>query len=218
MKLIDIIQVLENEGHRISYRVRADGGLIIKSIDGKKYKSLTEGNRTARSMVVGGELSMARASQLSFNVNKYIKLKKGEHKAKGSIDEELNRELKKVQRLWRTNEIKGQGRISKKKLRYYIRTEGKGKALEYLMSRERYARGIANEANIEFLCQRLYRLAQGRNADYFPEIDSLVEEIRSMKDSFLERWIEPCNNIAYNKALTIEEKIRQIREIIGRPE
>ena len=59
MKLLDIVQILESEGHRISYRVRSDGGIIIKSIDGKKYKSLTEGNRTARSMVVGGTFNGA---------------------------------------------------------------------------------------------------------------------------------------------------------------
>ena len=161
---------------------------------------------------------MARASQVKFNVKKYIKLKEGEHKAKGGIDETIERKLKQVQRIWRKNEVVGQGRISKKKLRYYIRTEGKEKAMQYLESRERYARGIANEANVEFLCQRLYRLAQGRNSKYFAEIDSLVEDIRSMKDEFLEKWIEPCNNIAYDKSLTIEEKVRRIREIIGKSE
>ena len=56
----------------------------------------------------------------------------------------------------------------------------------------------------------------GKICDYFAEIDSLVEDIRSMKDEFLEKWIEPCNNVAYDKSLTIEEKIRRIREIIGK--
>ena len=73
MKLIDIVETLQSEGHRVKYRIRTDGGLIITSIDGKKFSSLTEGNRTARSMVVGGELSFARSEQVHFNVRRYIK-------------------------------------------------------------------------------------------------------------------------------------------------
>ena len=218
MTLIDIVETLISEGHKIEYRHRTDGSIIIKSIDGKKYTSLTEGNRTARSMVQGGELSFARASQVKFNVNKYIKLKEGEHKARGQIEESLDKQLKKVQKLWRENKITGQGKISKKKLRYYIRTEGKKKAMEYLLGRERYARGIANEANVMFLCQRLERLGLGNGRKYMREIDSLIDDIMAMRDSFREEWIEPCNQIAYDKTLSVEDKIARIRQIIGKPE
>ena len=98
MKLIDMVEELVSQGHKIKFRYRTDGGIIITSIDGKKFTSLTEGNKTARSMVEGGELSMARAEQVKFNVNKYIKLKKGEHKAKGKIEDVLDKQLKQTQK------------------------------------------------------------------------------------------------------------------------
>ena len=218
MTLINIVETLQSEGHKITFRYRTDGSIIIKSIDGKKFRSLTEGNKTARSMVQGGELSVARATQVKYNVEKYIKLKSGEHKAKGDIEEALESELKKVQRLWRKNKITGQGHISKKKLRYYIKTEGNKKAMEYLLGRERYARGIANEANVMFLCQRLQRLTLGKGKKYAHQIDVLIDDIMSMRDSFREEWIEPCNQIAYDKTLSVEDKIAKIREIIGKPE
>ena len=75
MKLIDMVEELVSQGHKITFRHRTDGGIIITSIDGKKFTSLTEGNKTARSMVEGGELSLAKAEQVKFNVNKYIKLR-----------------------------------------------------------------------------------------------------------------------------------------------
>lgn len=215
MKLIDIVEELVSEGHKIKYRHRSDGGIIITSIDGKNYHSLTEGNRTARSMVVGGELSEARMNQVKFNVKKYIKLDKGQHKAKGQIDEALNKQLKKVQKIWRERGIKG-GKISKKKLRWYIKKEGSKKAMEYLTGRERYALGYANEENVNYLIQRLKRLEIPQsNQKYFRQIEALIDDITRIKNEFREEWIEPINQIIYNKATKIEDKIARIREIIG---
>lgn len=216
MKMIDIVETLVSEGHQVKYRHRTDGGIIITSIDGKKFGSLTEGNKTARSMVVGGELSFARAEQVSYNVKKYIKLKEGEHKAKGQIDETLNKTLKRVQARWRTLNVKGQGRISKKKLRWYIKTEGKKKAMEYLLGRERYALGYANESNVNYLIQRIRRLeVNPANKKFFRQIEALIEDIEKIKDKFKEEWIEPVNAIVYRSDFPLEDKIKKIREIIG---
>ena len=216
MKMIDIVETLVSEGHKVTYRHRSDGGLIITSIDGKKFGSLTEGNKTARSMVVGGELSFARAEQVSYNVKKYIKLKEGEHKAKGQIDEALNKTLKRVQRRWKLLDVKGQGKISKKKLRWYIKTEGEKKAMEYLLGRERYALGYANESNVNYLIQRIRRLeVNPANKKYFRQIEALIEDIEKIKDKFKEEWIEPVNAIVYRSDFPVEDKIKKIREIIG---
>lgn len=228
MRLINIIQTLQSEGHKITYRVRSDGGLIIKSIDGKKFSSLTEGNRLARSMVVGGELSASQFVQTRYNVENYIKLKKDERKAKGSIDEALNQKLKQVQRIWRKNKVIGQGHISKKKLRWYIKTEGVEGAMDYLEGRIRYGMGYANEENIYFLLKRIKKLhkvdERGGNPKYTDKIDKLINDIESMKDIFREEWIEPIHKIlgtsegkVIHKA-EIEQIIKEIRIIIGKPE
>lgn len=211
MKLIDIVETLQAEGHRVKFRVRTDGGLIITSIDGKKFSSLTEGNKTARSMVVGGELSFARAEQVHYNVKKYIKLKEGEKKAKGSIDEELNQKLKQVQKIWRINKI--EGKVSKKRLRWYIKHEGRERAKMYLEGRERYALGYANEANVLLLIERIRRWEFGHER-LFRQIEALCDDIRSIINTFKEEWIEPCYQICYRKGMKIEDKIKAIREII----
>lgn len=223
MKLIDIVEELVSEGHKIKFRHRSDGGIIITSIDGKKFTSLTEGNRTARSMVIGGELSFARAEQVKYNVQKYIKLKPYEHKAKGKVDEALDKELKKVQSLWRKNKIQG-SKISKKRLRQYIKLVGKKGAMEYLQGREKYARGIAYDMNVDYIIQRLERMSvEPRYRKYMREIEALIEDIKQLKmsGSFREEWIELIYKVlgtSEGKSITTEmipQVIRDIRTIIG---
>ena len=229
MKLIDMVEELVSQGHKITFRHRTDGGIIITSIDGKKFSSLTEGNKTARSMVVGGELSMARAEQVKFNVNKYIKLKKGEHKAKGKIEDVLDKQLKQTQKVWRENNIQA-GKISKKKLRWYIKNKGRDRAMEYLESRERYAKGIAVDENVKFLIERTKRLYNVDNRSekpkYTREIDALVEDMEQlrMQYQFKEAWIEPIyKELGVSEGVNLTQEdipqiIRNIRSIINMPE
>lgn len=225
MKLIDIVEELVSEGHKITYRHRTDGGLIITSIDGKKFRSLTEGNRTARTMVVGGELSEARMTQTSFNVRKYIKLPESEKK---SIDDMLKRQLRKTQRAWRENDVSRKaGRITTKKLRYYVRFEGKERAFQYLQGRERYAQGYANDENVRILIERMNRLYYADNVEQKPlytrDIDALIEDMEQLKmeHKFKESWIEPINQIiGVSEGKPIFQKdipqiIRDIRKIIN---
>ena len=222
MKMIDIVETLVSEGHKVTYRNRTDGGLIITSIDGKKFSSLTEGNKTARSMVVGGELSFARAEQVAYNVKKYIKLDTPDNlqkkKAKGSIDQELNKQLRKVQRDWRKYDIQA-GRVTKKRLRYYVRTEGVQRGFEYLQGRQRYAEGYANYKNITYVKDYIARLyVADIKKKYTRIIEALIEDIENMKETFKEEWVYPIYQIVYKNEISIPEKIRQIRDLIGKPD
>lgn len=230
MKMIDIVETLVSEGHKVKYRHRTDGGLIITSIDGKKFTSLTEGNRTARSMVVGGELSFARAEQVAYNVKKYIKLNTKENqqtkKATGKIEDRLNTQLKKVQRLWQKNEVQA-GKISKKRLRFYIRSRGREGAMEYLEGRERYAKGIANNENIDILMERIKRMANNKRYSKHARIlEALYSDMENLQyaNEFKEEWIPNIYGIlgtSEGKNITsdmIPSIVRQIRDIIGKPD
>ena len=221
MKMIDIVETLVSEGHKVSYRHRTDGGIIVTSIDGKKFGSLTEGNKTARSMVVGGELSFARAEQTAYNVKKYIKLNTPDNfqkkKAKGSIDQALNKQLRKVQREWRKYDIQA-GKVTKKRLRYYIKTEGKQRGLEYLQNRQRYAEGYANYDNFLYICKFVERLYEEDYQElYTTEITNLINDMKALSEVFREEWIQKIHDIVYDNTLSVEEKIRQVREVIGKP-
>ena len=222
-KMIDIVEELVSQGHKITWRVRTDGGIIVKSIDGQVFHDLTSGNKVARSMVVGGELPMSQITQRQFNVNKYIKLKEGEVKSRGDIDKELEKKLRRVQRIRRKYGRVEEGKISKKKLRWYVKEYGKERAKEYLESRERYYMGYANKDNVEFLAQAIERMGL-EQPKYKNEADSLAAWIRAKADTFREDWIAPCYDVisgspshttAYNH-LTVEEKVKKINEIIGR--
>lgn len=214
MKMIQIVETLISQGHKVTFRIRSDGGIIIKTIDGKKY-SITDGNKTARKMVIGGELSEARLKQTTHNVEKFIKLKEGQKKAKGSIDEILNKTLKRVQRVWRKNKIKGEGELTKKNLRWYIKTYGKKRALEYLENRERYAQGYAYKENVDYLVERIKRLKKELplRSPLKSVIDDLCQKISIHWKEFKEIWINPIYEVCYEK-VSVEERIRKIKAIL----
>ena len=222
-RMIDIVHELESAGHRVQYRVRSDGGIIVKSLDGQVFHDLTSGNKVARSMVVGGELPMAQLQQRQFNINKYIKLKEGETKKVGDIDSEMLKKLRRVQRIRRKYGRLNEGKISKKKLRWYVKEYGEERAWEYLETRERYYQGYAYRENVEFLAQAVERMGMEEPSKR-GEVDALARYIREHADTFREDWIAPCYDVisgspshttAYRN-LPVEEKIKKINEIIGR--
>ena len=62
MTLRQIATQLQKAGHQITYRTRSDGGILITSIDGQRFKGAS-GNILARKMT-GQELSSSRGMQL----------------------------------------------------------------------------------------------------------------------------------------------------------
>ena len=61
MSVRELVKALRKEGHKVTYRKRKDGGILIKSIDGQKFKG-AKGNLLARQML-GINLSEKRALQ-----------------------------------------------------------------------------------------------------------------------------------------------------------
>ena len=121
MNVAQMIKELEKMGFKVDARRRTDGGWIITKINGMSFSGAS-GNQYARK-VLGVQLSQAKIEQVHFNVSKYIK---GAKKAKEKLDEELVKELKKVQRIWRKNKVGA--RITKKKLRWHLKEGGRAEA------------------------------------------------------------------------------------------
>ena len=183
-------------GYDVSARKRSDGGYIITEINGEKYTG-AHGNTRART-IVGASISEARATQLSFNVEKYIK---GQKKVTDSLDDEMIKELRKTQRAW--NKARKQsgvdfGRVTKRKLRYKVKTEGRSGALVYLKRMRRHAEGIAYPENVMHLLSRMKRararIYQGNISDW----EDLITKIDSITENFLEKWIAPIYEIIYD--------------------
>lgn len=201
MTIKQIITQLTESGHNITFRIRSDGGIIVKSINGRKT-GITEGNRIVREMIgEEGALSEARRVQTSFNVEKKIK--------KESLSKSIKSTIRKVQ-----TQIKKQGNkgtIKTKQVRYHIKKDGEEEAMRYLKGRERYFKGYAYKVNVEALADRLERLAlETDKAEEKAEVQELVSKIRSMSEEFKEADIEPIYQIAYKKK-SVKQRIQEIK-------
>ena len=207
MTLIEIVERLQKEGNIVSYRVRSDGGILITSINGKKYSG-AEGNTMARTMV-GATLSEARSIQL-----KSIKPKKGQSpksRKLPTVEEELKKYLHKVQRVWRKNVDKSKGRITLKKLRWNIEHLGIAAAKEKLEQAMRYAQGLAYSKNIEALLGYINELQSKLSLSTdIKALETLKEEIILNSNRIKEEWISSIYDILYDI-----NHGREIRDVVN---
>lgn len=182
MSVKESIEELRRLGYKVEARKRSDGGYIITSINGLKFSGAT-GNTYARSLL-GEELSQKRAEQLTFNVKKYIK----GAKKKATLDEEMKKELRKVQRKWRKNKVTAH--ITSKKVKEHIKSEGRAGAKEYLRRMSRYGEGLAYEENVEYLARYVEDVALSvRDRELQNASFEVANYIRSKKPVFKEEWI-----------------------------
>ena len=195
MTILQIAKRLQREGNIVSYRIRSDGGILITSINGKKYSG-AEGNRVARSLV-GQTLSEARKVQLES-----IKPKKGQSPLSRKLyqpDEELLKQLRKVQRIWRKNVDPKKGKITLKKLRWNIENLGAARAKEKLEQSLRYAQGLAYSKNIEALLGHINELQRKLSSkNDIKALEDVKEEIISNSDRIREEWISSIYDLLYD--------------------
>jgi len=190
MNVSQMIKELEKMGFKVNARRRTDGGWIITKINEMSFTGAS-GNQYAR-QILGVQLSQARIEQTAFNVTKYIK---GTKKAKDKIDEEMEKELKKVQRLWRKKKVGA--RITKKKLRWHIKEGGKKEAWEYLKKMSRYGQGYAYEENVIYLAKYIEDVAQGCPSEYKDKVLQVASFVRSNIETFKESWIHDIYSYWY---------------------
>ena len=190
MSVKDMISKLESLGFSVKARQRKDGGYIITSINGQKFTG-AKGNTYARSLL-GEELSTARQEQLSFNVKKYIQ----GAKKKATLDDEMKKELRRVQRIWRKRKVKA--RITAKKVKEHLAEEGREAAKRYLERQERYGEGYAYEENVEYLAQYINDVAKGiKDAELAAASNKVADYVRSKMGLFKEEWISPVYRAWY---------------------
>lgn len=201
------IKELRSRGYRVTYRQRKDGGVLIKSINGHKYKG-AKGNKVARGLL-GQKLSTARAYQLHrLNPRKGDDWTRPAAKVRTKLPEALTKELRSVQRLWRkgTGLVKAhttiQGTISKGNLRYVYETYGEQVAWEKLLKAKRYTQGYAYEENIKWFQETLSSLADQLEL-YGLDISALTDFIEKLDDPalierFQEEWLAPLHDEYYD--------------------
>ena len=212
MNTLEIIKALRLQGHKVSARKRTDGGWIITKIDRTKYKG-AEGNMRARDLL-GISYSKKRLEQARYNVSQYIRGKKKQR----TLEDHIKAELRKVQRIWRKNKIKG--RITALNVKRHIKEFGKEEALKYLQRQTRYGQGYAYDKNVEYLAQYIEDIAMSVEDDVKNDAITLAMYIRGMSNAFKEKWINmiyslfyEVRNASFDSAVT-REAIRRAYELI----
>lgn len=213
MTMLEIINELKRLGYNVKSRKRSDGGYLITSINGVKYRGAT-GNNIAR-QIVNAPLSQKRIEQRKFNVNKYIKSKK---KPKNKLGIDLKRKLRRVQAEYRKNKI--QWKITAPKIRRILETEGVESAINYIERQLRYARGYAYTENVMYLVKYMQDTAKGLesiNPSASARLYSLADLILDIIDTFKETWISVIYSYLYeiniNPSMS-DNNINKIESII----
>lgn len=143
-----MVTELKSQGYEVTYRVRKDGGILITSIDGQRFKGAA-GNVRAR-LLTGHTLSKRRTAQLT-----KITRERRVHPRKIPVETpaDLERFRKRVMRKWRKAALTGS--ISKKNLRNIIEERGFEGAKTYLEEMERHTENKAYIGQLEALYQRI---------------------------------------------------------------
>ena len=175
MKTIDLVKQLQVQGYKVTYRVRTDGGILITSINGRKFKA-AEGNIRARE-ILGVELSTRRAMQL-----RKITRTRRSKLPKPITPESLETQRKRVVRKWRKAGLSGS--IAKSNLEAIIRDRGIQGAKEYLDNMEKRSEGYANTGEIEAMIERLKEDINSSDEEEIEDIQKMIDYIDKHKDNF----------------------------------
>ena len=211
MTLKQIVMELIARGHKVTYYVRKDGGLVIHSIDGAKFSGKT-GNIVARQML-GVALSERRRIQLE-RINRQMNWKKSQT----PIPEDLEKYRLKVNRLLRKN-IKT-GTLSKRNMRAMIEEKGIEGAWDYLKEQERRARGHAYYGVIDNFLERIdndINNAKINAPNDVPVLEDEKELVDSNRDylTFDDMWSMFDEQYNYEKkSISVNELYSRINNII----
>ena len=212
MTMIEVVKELQAQGHEVDFYVRKDGGILVKSIDGKKYPRGASGNKEARSMLgERAQISEARESQLKYATRS--------RKVKYNIDEEIEKEYRRVKRKWNKafKSKKGKhhpaGYFGKRRIKYLMEHYSKEEVLSRIREAERYASGIAYSKNVIILATFIRNAgAQYKSQELLDLADDLEEQAYSIR----EEWIQPAYDELYelNHGASPTDVARNTRRIL----
>lgn len=214
MTIREIIKTLTSQGHSVSYYIRKDGGVLIKSIDGRKFTGAS-GNIYART-ITGQKLSSKRSEQL-------LKITYTGKRAKAYIeDREIKNMLQRVQRKWRKafprvdGKAPSVGRKTAKGVKWSLEHRGREETIRLLSEAERYASGKAYSKNIEQLAMYIEESSTKYQSE---ELLQLAQDIRDNAWMIREDSMKPAYEELYklNDGIPPEEVARNVRRILQIP-
>ena len=215
MTMLEVVRKLQEQGHKVEYYKRKDGGILIRRIDSQKFTTGASGNIIARGMV-GTEISEARTSQLKYATRARKQLKRFRNV---TIDDELKQEWQRVKKKWnKAFKAKGgkphqAGYFSWAGVKYTFEKYGKEEALRRIREAEKYASGIAYEKNVKELAIQIQILADKLNSNELREVaNDLIANAYQIKEA----WIKPAYDELYkiNAGVSAKQIAQGLRRIL----
>lgn len=180
MRLIDLVNKLKSEGQEITYYKRKDRGIVITSIGGVKFKGKS-GNVYLR-QITGQSLT----PKLTAHLNKIRR----SGKRVDPLAKELEKQVRKTQKAMKHGTPGKQAKVKTKRVRENVKKFGAESTLKTLKQQERYAKGYAYEANIDWLIDRLRA--------WLPYTEELIKLINKKRKTFRDEWINDINQAFYS--------------------
>ena len=211
MTVRQLVTKLQSQGHKVTYYVRKDGGILIKSIDGERFTTGASGNTRARQLL-GVELSEAREYQL-----KYATRQRGRPRFK--LDKDIEEEYQRVKKLWNKKIKSKKGRphpagyFGKRGIEWSYKKYGKEENMKKIREAERYAMGIAHTKNVQYLIVLINDYAIKNDSE---ELRQLAIDVELNSDRIREEWIVPAYEELYklNAGVPPKEVARNTRKIL----
>lgn len=219
MKLINVVKKARKEGIKITYRRRMDGGIIIKSINGRKYEG-AKGN-TALRFLTGQRLrpvSIIQRRKIGF-------------KEKRPEEFTLKNLFRKAQREWKKANIIIKGtasRLTKQGFETSLQTFGEEETRAKLVENIQYSRGIAYDTNVEFWSEKILDSKAEFNDTSFEvdkktglsledRLDNISNYLKDNLGNISEETLKEIHDLYYdhqNGLISDEEYVEQMEALL----
>lgn len=159
MTIKQIIALLQEQGLKVEYYTRKDGGVRITQIttsEGKttKYsRNQSTGNNMARKLVNYKLSKAAKIQRSAARVSKQVKNPSKPKKTSNALPDEAKSLLTQVQKEWRKRGLKG--KITTKQSREIMKKYGEAELIRKLENNLKYAKGIVINERHEYLVRSL---------------------------------------------------------------
>ena len=214
--MIDVVIQLVEKGHSVLYYRRRDGGILIRSIDGRHFKG-AKGNLYARQLT-GSTISEARMTQLKFITGTRKELRSPSLKGI-DIPDPIWEEYKRVKKIWdkafkaKNGKPSPVGYFTKARIKKALRDYGSEEAYRRISEAERYVTGVAYSKNVAHLVDFIRDAGEKLQSN---ELIKLAQDLQDNAYMILDEWILPAYKKLYdlNHGVDAKQVARETRKIL----
>lgn len=216
MRTINVVKELRNQGHRVSYVTRADGGVRIYSVDGIKFsKSKSDGNNYARELA-DINLTAKQYSQRRESGDVALKLSKARktqrlpslsvRKADKAMKRKQKNEIRRLMRKLNKQRVsQGEKPFDPIKLRQRIRRQGYGETAKTIKNILLKSAGIAYPRAVESFVEHIDELTIKYDSD---DLKALVDRTKQALERATNLIMDSTLHHLYEEFYDVEKALR----------